>query len=289
VSAARIGVCSWSLRASDPAELAERVRACGLAHVQLALDPLRAAREPGRARGSTGAWETARTRDALAAAGVTVLSGMMGMRGEDYSSPATIRATGGLRPARHWPANLAAARANAAVARELGVGLVSFHAGFLPHDPADRERSVLVERLRAVADAFAEEGVAVALETGQESAETLLGVLAELGHDWVGVNFDPANLLLYDVDEPVAALAALAPWVRQIHVKDALRPRTPGAWGSEVPAGTGAVDWRAFFAVVRERGIDVDLVIEREAGDDRVADVRAARPLLTALVDEVPG
>jgi sugar phosphate isomerase/epimerase len=188
-----------------------------------------------------------------------------------------------VRPTAHWPANLAAARANAALARELGIGLVSFHAGFLPDDPADPERGVLVERLRAVADAFAEQGAVVALETGQETAPTLLGVLTELERATVGVNFDPANMLLYDMGDPVAALDALSPWVRQIHVKDAVRTATPGAWGREVPAGTGEVDWRAFFGVVRARDLDVDLVIEREAGDDRVGDVRAAR----ALLDEV--
>jgi sugar phosphate isomerase/epimerase len=270
----RIGVCSWSLQATGPLELVERVRACGLAHVQLALDPLR-----------TGAWDAERTRDVLADAGIGVLSGMMAMQGEDYSSLASIRATGGVRPSASWPANLAGAREIAALARRLGLDLVSFHAGFLPHDGADPERRVLVERLRAVADALAAEGVATALETGQESAETLLGVLAELERDTVGVNFDPANMLLYRMGEPVESLDRLAPWVRQIHVKDAVRAPRPGEWGTEVRAGTGEVDWRAFFGVVRARGIDVDLVIEREAGDDRIGDVRAAR----ALLDEVRG
>ena len=271
----RIGVCSWSLRAPGPEELVERVRACGLAAVQLALDPLR-----------TGAWEEAGTRRALEQAGIEVLSGMMGMQGEDYSSLASIRATGGVRPDRHWPANLAAARDNAARARRLGLRLVSFHAGFLPGDPRDPERAALLERLRAVADACAAEGVDVALETGQEGAETLAGVLAELDRKSVGVNFDPANMLLYGMGDPVAALARLAPWVRQIHVKDALPSPVPGRWGSEVPAGSGAVDWPRFFAVARAARLSVDLVIEREAGGDRAGDVRAARALLSEVAAE---
>ena len=87
-------------------------------------------------------------------------------------------------------------------------------------------------------------------------------------------------MLLYDMGEPVAALGALAPWVRQIHVKDARRTRVKGTWGSEVPVGTGEVDWRRFFSVVTERELAVDLMIEREAGDDRVGDIRAARALV---------
>jgi len=271
----RIGVCSWSLRPAGPEELAERARACGLSAVQLALDPLR-----------TGAWDEARTRAVLERADIAVLSGMMGMRGEDYSSLESIRATGGVRPDGQWDANLDAARANAALAARLGLGLVSFHAGFLPEDAGDPARATMLARLRAIADAFAAEGVDVALETGQEGAETLAGVLADLDHPAVGVNFDPANMLLYGMGEPVEALARLAPWVRQIHVKDARPPAVRGRWGSEVAAGTGAVDWRRFFAVARERALDVDLVIEREAGDDRAGDVRAARALLARVAGE---
>jgi sugar phosphate isomerase/epimerase len=265
----RLGACSWSLRASNPRELAERVRQVGVANVQLALDPLR-----------TRAWSIDETLAALAAHGLSIRSGMMGMEGEDYTSLATIQASGGVRPTQHWNANLAAARANAKLAQRLGLRLVTFHAGFLPHDARDPERKVLIERLRAIVDVFGAEGVGVGFETGQERAETLLGVLAELDRPSAGINFDPANMLLYDMGDPVAALELLASRVKQIHVKDARRTKQPGTWGEEVCVGTGEVDWRAFFAVAAKRGLDVDLMIEREAGDDRIGDMRKARELV---------
>ena len=267
----RVGVCSWSLHPGSAAELAERARATGVGAVQLALDPLR-----------TGAWPVAATVDALARAGLAIRSGMMGMRGEDYSTPATIRATGGVRPDRHWRENLEAAVANAELARELGIELVSFHAGFLPEDPGNPERDAMLERLGAIADAFAAEDVAVALETGQETAATLEAALDDLDHPGVGVNFDPANMLLYDRGDPVEALARLAPRVRQVHVKDARRPTAPDTWGEEVPVGAGEVDWVAFFDALRAGGFAGDLMIEREAGEKRVEEIRAAR----ALVEE---
>ena len=124
---------------------------------------------------------------------------------------------------------------------------------------------------------YADEGVHIAFETGQETPETLLSVLEELERPAVGVNFDPANLLLYGMGEPIAALRQLAPHVRQIHVKDARRPRAPRQWGEEVPVGEGEVDWRAFFRIVADHPIEGDLVIEREAGASRVADIRRAR------------
>lgn len=271
-----VGVCSWSLKPEGPAQLVERLRACGPAGraVQIALDPIREAR-----------WDEHATRGALAAAGVRVLSGMMGTRGEDYSTLDTIRATGGVRLDEHWPANLGAARGNARLARAWGLDLVTFHAGFLPHDAADPLRAVMLDRLRQMVCAFADEGVHVAFETGQEDAPTLLGVLRELAAACPkgfapGVNFDPANMILYGMGDPVAALALLAPHVRQVHVKDAVPTAVPGTWGREVVVGTGAVDWARFLAEVDGRLPDVALVIEREAGADRSADILAAADVL---------
>ena len=265
----RLGVCSWSLRPTGPEDLAAKINACGVRGVQLALDPVR-----------RGAWDERQTRGVLEAAGVSVLSGMMEMAGEDYSTLDTIKRTGGVRPDATWPENLAAASKNAELARRLGIDLVTFHAGFLPHDAADPERATLMQRLRDLADAFGERGVRVAFETGQETAQTLLEALDELDHDNIGVNFDPANMILYGMGDPVDALRRLSPYVAQVHIKDALPTGTPGTWGSEVVAGTGAVDWSAFFAVLAEKLPDVDLLIEREAGESRVEDVRAAAAMV---------
>ncbi len=266
-----IGVCSWSLRAGSPAELVQRLTQVGAGAVQIALDPLRAR-----------AWREDETLRELAGARIALRSGMIGMEGEDYGSLESIRATGGVRPTQHWRANRTAAAENAALARRLGIRLVSFHAGFLPHERSDRERAVLIDRLRAIVDLFAAEDVLTAFETGQESAQTLLDVLNELDRPTAGVNFDPANMILYGMGDPVAALRLLAPHVRQIHIKDARKTRVAGTWGDEVPVGDGDVDWPAFFAVVRETNLTCDLMIEREAGDDRVGDIRLARERVDA-------
>jgi sugar phosphate isomerase/epimerase len=269
-----IGVCSWSLRPTTATELAERVRACGVVYVQLALGPVLKGQIP------IGA-----LRDALEDAGITPRSGMMSTVGEDYSSLESIARTGGLRPDAHWAENLRTARDEARLARELSLPLVTFHAGFLPHDPRDPERAKLVGRLRTIVDVFADQGVRLGFETGQETAETLLAFLAELDRPRAGVNFDPANMILYGMGEPVAARRALAPRVVQVHVKDALPAKKRGTWGEEVPVGTGQVDWSAFFDVLDARIPEVDLMIEREAGDQRIEDVRRARAHVAALTD----
>jgi L-ribulose-5-phosphate 3-epimerase len=79
-------------------------------------------------------------------------------------------------------------------------------------------------------------------------------------------------------------LRVLGPWLRQVHIKDAVRTRVAGTWGEEVAAGKGQVDWRAFFSTLRELNFTGHFVIEREAGNMRVADVRTAIEVVTTNV-----
>lgn len=268
----RLAVCSWSLQPQGPHPLIEHLRAIGIPRVQLALDPL---------RDQPAVWGA--TPALFREHGISIVSGMFGTVGEDYTSLESIRRTGGLVPDDTWEENWENAQANAALAAQLGLKLVTFHAGFLPHDEADPEFEKLQHRIRLVADVFAARGIDLAFETGQERADTLRAFLEKLGRANVGVNFDPANMLLYDQGDPIAALRTLAPWVRQCHIKDANRTRTPGAWGDEVVAGTGQVNWREFFSVLREIQFNGWCCIEREAGSQRAADISAARRMVEGL------
>jgi L-ribulose-5-phosphate 3-epimerase len=274
-----IGVCSWSLRPASASDLAEKLRTLGIDAVQLALDPIR---RQSRDANLTG-WDEAETLAALKDAGIRIASGMMAMQGEDYSTLDTIRKTGGVCQDATWETNLSAAGENAALALRMNIDLVTFHAGFIPHDASDPQRTVIIERLRQIIDCFASVGVRVALETGQETAATLLAALKEINRPTLGVNFDPANMILYAMGDPVDSIALLARNVAQIHIKDATKTTEPGTWGTEVTAGTGDVDWPAFFAAIGENGVGCDLMIEREAGEDRTDDIRAALDLLGQL------
>ena len=80
-----IGVCSWSLAPKDANDLVTRVKMLGLQHVQLALgklvllDDKRKHQELGILRNS----------------GLTFTAGMISFEGEDYSTIASIKKTGG--------------------------------------------------------------------------------------------------------------------------------------------------------------------------------------------------
>ena len=268
----RLAVCSWSLQPASPEELVAKLQVIGVPRVQLALDPLR---EQPQVWG--------RAEQTLRAAGFEIVSGMIGFVGEDYTTMETIHATGGVAPDATWAENLRHVSQSAEIAARLGLPLVTFHAGFLPPDAGDPAHAKMLERLAQVADAFAARSVEVAFETGQETAPVLVDFLIKLGRKNVGVNFDPANIVLYDHGDPIEALRTLGPWLKQIHIKDGTRTRTPGTWGEEVVTGTGDVPWKEFFATLRAVNFDGWCCIEREAGTTRVEDIRAARELVERM------
>lgn len=277
----QIGVCSWSLQATGPRDLAEKVAALGLKKVQLGLTPH---------RGDQGAWDG--VQEILAESGISIVSGMYSTVGEDYTTPETIRRTGGVVPDAHWDENLRLAHATTAIAKAMGLTGANAHAGFLPHDAADPDFEKLCGRVVTLAEVFGAGGVTLLLETGQESAPTLLAFLDELkkrGVKNVAVNFDPANMILYDMDNPIEALRLLVPHVRQVHVKDAKRTAVKGQWGEEVVVGTGEVDWVAFVRILAEAGFDGGYIFEREAGDDRIGDITKGIAALGAAMKVVAG
>lgn len=262
-----ISVCSWSLR-TDVAGVVAAMHQAGIDQVNLALKP--AMREGGEeylAAVRSQSWAISATT--------------IGFAQEDYTSLDTIRATGGILPDDCWPENRRIVIRAAEITAQLSVPYLTMHAGFLEsEDPAQTRR--LHERLVCLADEAGQRGLKLLLETGQETAECLHGLLTELNHPALGVNFDPANMILYDKGNPVRAVRRLGPWIKHVHVKDALRTREPGTWGREVPWGEGEVGAGAFLRALQEIGFTGALAIEREAGDNRLGDIQLAAERLQA-------
>lgn len=268
----RLGVCSWSLKADSPQTLVELVGQCGLDKVQLNLGPVIDAPD-------TWGGLSDRLKDAR----LQVVSGMFGCKDERYATLETIRETGGFMPDEHWPANRVIAERALSAAMDLGVTRISTHAGFIPHDTASPGHVKMLERLGEIADLYHAAGAELLLETGQETAADLTAFLDALNRPNVGINFDPANMILYGKGDPIDALRRLMPRVGQVHLKDADATDTPGTWGKEKRLGDGEVDWPAFMGVLDEHGYAGDLVIEREAGATRIEDVKTARDRILAL------
>ncbi|HOX02464.1 MAG TPA: sugar phosphate isomerase/epimerase family protein [Candidatus Paceibacterota bacterium] len=262
-----IGVCSWSFQKGVD-EIGTAMAAMGLEHINLAIAP---------ALGRDGDAYL----EAVKRQGWTITAGMMNYDYEDYSTLDTIKATGGIAPDAHWPESGKAFAKAAKLTAQLGSKYILMHVGFLDHSNHAYAKK-FYDRVRFLGDSAGEAGVTLLMETGQETAEELQRFVETLNHPSVLLNFDPANLILYNKDEPLTAFRRLSPWVRHIHIKDAIRTKKPGTWGAEVVWGEGQVNSFAFLNVLAECGYDGAVVIEREAGTQRVKDIATATRRLMA-------
>ena len=272
-----VSVCSWSFQ-KPIRDVAEEMARLDVRHVHLALQPFL----EGDAR--HGHAEDARTRgyvEGLIDAGAwTVSAAMLSFPYEDYTTPATIRKTGGIVPDEHWAANRALIRAAAKLAAQFKAPYLTLLAGYLD-ERSPSAVATFTDRVKYLADVCGESGLQLLLETGQETADDLVRFLGTV--KGVGVNFDPANMLLYGMGDPVAAVAKLAPWIRHVHAKDATPSPQPGvAWGNEVPWGEGRVNAPAFLAALKKAGYAGAIAVERESGTDRMADIALAVRRLAA-------
>ena len=256
-----IGVCSWSLRC-DIGGVADAMRQMGIDHVHLAV-------RPALEEGGDNYISAARKEKWV------ISSTMIDFPQEDYSTLASIRTTGGIAPDKYWPQNRDLFAGAIAVTAELGVRFLSMHAGFIEHTQPEYAAK-FYDRMKCLADAAASKNVMLLMETGQESAAELRQFLVKLRHPAVGVNFDPANMILYDKGDPVEAVAVLGPWIKHVHIKDALRAKQAGTWGTEVPWGDGEVGTERFLRALKQASFSGTLAIEREAGDERLRDIRQA-------------
>lgn len=264
-----IGVCSWSLHPKDLGDLLAQVKEAALSHIQLGLLPPLTVLD---------AQKKAEQYAQLKSAGVSLTGGMICFAGEDYATIAKIRETGGFLPDAEWPQRRKLIEQAAQIGKDLGVPNIMAHAGFVPHKSEDATGyQKMVDRVRDVADIFAKSGVGLNLETGQEPAAELLQFFHDVNRPNVGINFDPANMILYGAGDPIAAIRTLGQFIRHVHVKDATASSKPGEeWGAEVPFGTGQVGAKSFVEALHAVGYKGPLCIEREAGNQRLADVKTA-------------
>jgi len=261
-----IGVCTWSLGNDF-----DKIAACGVGCVHLAVAP---------ALGEKSEDYLAHVVESNLAISATMIS----FSQEDYTTLESIKTTGGIVPDDCWWENRQTALKAIELTDEFAVKFLSMHFGFI--DMADPDKATkLIERTRILADSAAEHNVTLLMETGQESATELREFLEKLNHPALGVNFDPANVILYNKGDPIEAVGILAPWIKHIHIKDALRTKKPGTWGLDVPWGTGEVGETEFLKALKSVKYNGALSIEREAGDDRLKDIKSAVEKLKAFKD----
>lgn len=171
---------------------------------------------------------------------------------------------------------------------ELEIPLMQTHLGFVPEDPSCEEYAEHVQCLRALGRRCGELGIVFCLETGQETPITLRRLIEDAGEGAVGVNLDPANLLMYGKANPLDAVDLLGAHIKSMHLKDGCYPGADSyQLGPETPIGAGLVDFPGIFRKLRALGFEGPLIIEREIPmPGQRAHILASIPLIRAWIGQ---
>ena len=223
------------------------------------------------------------------AAGIQVTVMFCGFEDESYADIPTVHKTVGLVPAGPRAERLAITKQISEFAKILEVPALGMHIGAVPEDASDAVYGEIVAVAQEVCDCCQANGQRFHLETGQESVDTLLRFFEDVGRDNLAINFDPANLILYGVAEPIEALKQCGKYVKSCHCKDANWADKPGEeWGAEMPLGQGQVGMENFIRTLKEIGYEGPLTIEREiSGDQQKKDIAEAVSLLETLRQQI--
>jgi sugar phosphate isomerase/epimerase len=111
----------------------------------------------------------------------------------------------------------------------------------------------VVATLRELCQIGADQGLAYAIETHgghlHNTTETTLRLIRQVGAPNLGVNLDIFNLFAIGED-PLRALKRSLPWLRIVHLKNAVR--AGATYRNGAPLAQGAMDYRPFLLALAE-------------------------------------
>lgn len=171
--------------------------------------------------------------------------------------------------------------------RKLGVVDMVTHMGFIPENPNTDEYRCVVNTIRELAEYCKANGQYLLFETGQETPITLKRTILTVGTGNLGINLDPANLLLYGKANPCDAVDIFGDYVRGVHGKDGEYPTDPAYLGVEKRIGDGRANYPVLIKKLKEHGYNGSITIEREIdGDKQVEDILYAKKFLEDIINE---
>jgi len=250
------------------------------------------ARSQGFKCGQVSVWDmsayteanAARFKAACAGNGFDVTSLWCG-----WSGPADFEhrhSTSGLVPAWLRNRRMEELLKGAEFARLVGIKDIVTHIGYVPDNPFDTDFLGVTDALRHIGGELKYHGQRLLFETGEELPVTMSAMMKAAGLDNLGVNFDPANLIMSGFANAADALRYLMPSLMGMHAKDALRPAPGEPYGMEVPIGQGHANFPELVKILKDGGYAGDITIEREGveGGEWEKDVAAAKAYLEGLI-----
>lgn len=174
-------------------------------------------------------------------------------------------------------------------AKKIHVTDFATHVGYMPENPYDPNYQGVLSACKTIVERCRSNGQNFLFETGQETPVTLKRAIQDIEKDLgpgnIGINLDPANLIMYGKANPIDALEVFGEYVRGIHGKDGMYPTDGHKLGKEVPLGQGKVNYPDFVNKLKEVGYRGDITIEREiSGEEQKKDILIAKKILDGLL-----
>ncbi|MCM8758518.1 MAG: sugar phosphate isomerase/epimerase [Candidatus Omnitrophica bacterium] len=158
--------------------------------------------------------------------------------------------------------------------KEIGTKYIVSHVGFIPDDEQDPIYQSFIPVMREFIEKCRINRQIFCFETGQELPSTLKRTIVDIGLDNIGINLDPANLILYGKANPIDAVEIFGQYVKSMHGKDGLWPNRDEFLGKEVPVGEGMVNFPLLLRRLKKFGFDGPIIIEREiSGERQIQDI----------------
>lgn len=186
------------------------------------------------------------------------------------------------------------------LAKDLETNVVTTHIGVVPEDPDHPRYKIMQQACGELAEYADSIDAHFAVETGPETSATLKSFLDSLRSTGVGVNLDPANLVMVTGDDPVRAVYNLRDYIVHTHAKDGIKlhDKDPEIiYGikkddalvkdrsfKEVPLGEGSVPFPSYLEALADIGYKGFLTIERECGDTPENDIAKAVSFLKGIM-----
>lgn len=196
-------------------------------------------------------------------------------------SAVSFRTRRGYATVEDLEARIDATKRSMRMAYELGTAVVINHIGRVPPESDDAATSTMLQALSDLGRYGQKVGSILAAETGTETGEALAGLIARLPPGSIGVDFNPASLILHG-HSPREAIRSLAPHVVHIHATDATRDLALGR-GFEVPLGQGNAEFPELLAALEEQQYRGYITIARHDTENPLADIRQAVTFLRNL------
>ncbi|MEL7498059.1 MAG: sugar phosphate isomerase/epimerase family protein [Planctomycetota bacterium] len=182
---------------------------------------------------------------------------------------------------QHLDQRIDATKSALKMAYELGCQVVVNRVGKIPEETEDPRWITMQQALTDIANFSHKGGAWLAAKTGAESGERLKSLIDVLPVHGLGVDFDPAELVINGFS-PNDAMNTLAEHVLSCRARDAVTDLSLGR-GVEVPMGQGSVDWPALLASLEERSYQGYMTVHNESHENILASCSSAMSFLDSL------